>query len=64
MKLTRISVAITDEPVTYGIKTRLPWLEDVGRVRATLIPNPPRRLADSVPVQLVSPSDFTTELYK
>ena len=64
VKLTRISVEITDEPVTYGIKTRLPWLEDVGRVRATLIPNPPRRLADSVPVQLVSPSDFTTELYK
>ena len=64
VKLKRISVQITDEPVTDGIKKRLPWLEDVGRVRSTLIPNPPRRLKDSAPVQLVSSGDFTTELYK
>jgi len=64
VKLKRISVQITDEPVTNGIKKRLPWLEDVGRIRGSLIPNPPRLLRDSVPVQLVGSSDFTTELYK
>jgi hypothetical protein len=64
VKLKRISVQITDEPVTDGIKKRLPWLEEVGRARSTLIPNPPRRLVDAAPVQLVSPGDFTTELYK
>lgn len=64
VKLKRIMVEITNEPVTDSIKKRLPWLEDVGRVRSTFIPNPPRRLKDSVPVQLVSSSDFTTQLYK
>ena len=64
VKLKRITVQITDEPVTNDIKKRLPWLEDVGRVRSTFIPNPPRLLKDSVPVQLVSSSDFSTELYK
>ena len=64
VKLNRISVQITDEPVTEGIRTRLPWLEDVGRSRSTFIPNPPRYLRDATPVQLVSPSDFSTELYK
>ena len=64
VKLKRITLQITEDPVTEGIKTRLPWLEDVGRVRGTLIPRPPRRMADSVPVQLVGSSDFTTELYK
>lgn len=64
VKLERIMVQITDETVTDTIKQRLPWLEEVGRVRSTLIPRPPRRLADSSPVQLVSSSEFTTELYK
>ena len=64
VKLKRITVQITDEPVTSGVKNRLPWLEDVGRARGTLIPNPPRSMRDSAPVQLVAPSDFTTELYK
>jgi hypothetical protein len=64
VKLKRISVQITDQPVTNAIKKRLPWLEGVGRARSTLIPKPPRRLADAAPVQLVSPGDFTTELYK
>jgi len=64
VKLKRISVQITDEPVTEGIKQRLPWLEDVGRVRSTFIPNPPRYMRDATPIQLVSSSDFTTELYK
>ena len=64
VKLKRISVQITDEPVTEGIKQRLAWLEDVGRVRSTFIPNPPRYMGDATPIQLVSSSDFTTELYK
>lgn len=64
VKLKRFTVQITDEPVTVGIKKRLPWLEQIGRQRGTLIPNPPRLLKDGKPVQYVSPSDFTTELYK
>ena len=64
VRLKRITAEITDAPVTDGIERRLPWLAEVGRVRATLIPNPPRFLKDSTPVQLVSPSDFTTKLYK
>ena len=64
VKLKRISIQITNDPVTVGIKKRLPWLEEVGRARGTLIPNPPRRMADAQPVQLVSPGAFTTELYK
>jgi len=64
VKLKRIAVQITDEPVTVGIEKRLPWLQEVGRGRSTLIPDPPRRMGDAKPVQLVGPSDFTTELYK
>ena len=64
VKLRQISVQVTDEPVTDGITKRLPWLEDVGRVRSTFIPNPPRYMRDAAPIQLVSSSDFTTELYK
>jgi hypothetical protein len=63
VKLRRISIQITDEPVTVGIERRLPRLKDVGKARSTLIPKPPRRMADAKPVQLVSPSDFSTELY-
>jgi hypothetical protein len=62
--LHAIKVRITDEPVTTGMKTRLDWLEAVSRKRSTLIPNPPRLLKDAAPVQIVSPSAFTTELYK
>lgn len=62
--LKAIKVQITDEPVTTGIKNRLNWLEPLGRQRSTLIPNPPRLLKDSSPIQRVSPSAFTTELYK
>lgn len=64
VRLKRITAEITDAPVTDGIKRRLPWLAEVGRVRGTLIPNPPRFLKDSTPVQRVNPGDFTTELYK
>lgn len=64
VSLKGIKVQITEEPVTVGIKDRLPWLEAIGRSRSTLIPNPPRRLADARPIQLVSPSAFSTELYK
>jgi hypothetical protein len=64
VRLKRITAEITDAPVTDGIKRHLPWLEEVGRVRGTLIPNPPRFLRDTTPIQRVHPSDFTTELYK
>jgi hypothetical protein len=64
VRLKRITAEITDAPVTDGIERRLPWLAEVGRVRGTIIPNPPRFLKDSTPIQRISPSDFTTELYK
>lgn len=63
-RLNRISVQLTDDQVTTGIRARLGWLMSVGRKRATLLPNPPRLLKDALPIQLVSPSDFDTELYK
>lgn len=63
-KLRRITLQITDDPVTTGIRKRLGWLEEVGRSRATLIPDPPQLLKDTLPIQLVASSDFSTELYK
>lgn len=64
VKLKRITVEITDDPVTSGIEKRLGWLEGVGRQRGTLIPDPPRLLKNARPIDLLAPSDFTTELYK
>lgn len=64
VSLRRITVEMTDDPVTTGIGERLGWLEAVGSDRATLIPNPPRYLSDATPLDLVSPSDFTTELFQ
>ena len=62
--LRRITVAVTDEPVTTGIEKRLGWLREVGRKRGSLIPNPPALLKDTTPIQLVASTDFSTELYK
>lgn len=62
--LRRITVAVIDDPVTTMIEKRLGWLSEVGRQRGTLIPNPPRLLKDATAIQLIGPSDFSTELYK
>jgi hypothetical protein len=62
--LKAIKIQITDEPVTTGIKSRLNWLEPVGRIRGTLIPKPPGSLRNAAPVQLIGADAFTTELYK
>ena len=64
VRLKSLTVQVTDAPVTTGIEKRMGWLETVGRQRATLIPNPPRLLKDTDPVQLIAPTDFSTELYK
>mgnify|MGYP003576996554 CR=1 FL=1 len=64
VRLTRITVEITDDPVTTGLRSRLPWLEQVGRSRATILPNPPRRPDEATPIQFVEPSAFSTELYQ
>jgi hypothetical protein len=64
VKLTRITVERTDEDVTDTIEHKLAWLKPVGQDRGTLIPNPPRYLKDTKPIQLVAPNDFSTELYK
>jgi len=61
--LRRLTIEVTDDAVTETIEHRLPWLEQVGRDRATLIPHPPRLLKDGAPIQLVGPSAFSTELY-
>lgn len=62
--IRRITVEITDEPRTTGIKDKLRWLEAVGKERGSLLPNPPRLLKDTLPIQLVSSSNFSTELHK
>ena len=64
VKLRRIVLAVTDDPVTSGIENWLGWLSDVGKTRSTLIPNPPRLLKDASAIQLLGPSAFGTELYK
>jgi hypothetical protein len=65
--LKRITLEITDEPVTEGeVEKLLGWLEEVGRERGSLIPNPPRLSTDLTDpdIQLLGPSAFSTELYK
>jgi len=64
VKLKRITVELTNDPVTTGIAERLGWLEEVGRARGSLIPNPPKYLSEAKPIDLVSPNDFSTELFK
>ncbi len=67
--LRSLTVRVTGEPVTTGVKVRLPWLEAIGRKRGTLVPVPrydinnPKVIA-LTPVQRIAPSDFSTELYK
>ncbi|MGB3469481.1 MAG: hypothetical protein WBA51_01500 [Erythrobacter sp.] len=62
--LKRITVQLTDDPVTTGIEERLGWLEQVGRARGTLIPNPPQLLKDARSIDLVGPSAFSTEIFR
>ena len=71
IRLKSLTVQVTDDMLTLGIEERLGWLEAVGRQRATLIKRPQRNkgeglplLLDAKPIQLISPSDFSTELYK
>ncbi len=61
--LESIALEITEEPVTSGkVESVLGWLSSVGMARGSLIPvswnETPTR------IQLVSPSDFNTELFK
>ncbi|HEX8263299.1 MAG TPA: hypothetical protein VF547_10545 [Allosphingosinicella sp.] len=62
--LKAITVELVSQRPEHAIEARLPWLAAVGRERASLIPNPPRLLKDTKPIQLVAPSDFSTELYR
>ena len=66
--LSSITLAITDEPVTKGrVEAVLGWLTDVGRKQANLKGKPEHGLVSEQPdpaVFLISPSDFSTELYK
>jgi hypothetical protein len=66
--LSSITLAITDEPVTKGpVEAVLGWLESVGRKQANLMGKPKHGLVSEQPdpaIYLISPSDFSTELYK
>ena len=64
VRLKSITVERTEDEVTRGIEKRLTWLKAVGETRGTLIPNPPRYLKDTKPIQLVSPSNFNSELFR
>jgi hypothetical protein len=67
--LKSLTLQMTIEPVTSSNKNRLPWLEAVGRQRATLIPvrrydiNEPK-VTSLKAKQKISPTDFSTEIYK
>jgi hypothetical protein len=62
--VTHITIEMTRDPIDTSIQKRLPWLAEHGRSHATLLPNPPRRLADTTPIQQVSSGYFSTELFK
>lgn len=66
--LSSITLAITDEPVTKGrVEAVLGWLESIGRRQANLMGKPKHGLVSEQPdpaIYLISPSDFSTELYK
>ncbi len=62
--LKRVTVELTNDPVTTGIEERLVWLSAVGFSRGSLVGNPPKYLSDAKPIDRVSPSDFSTELYE
>jgi hypothetical protein len=64
--LKSITVARTEAKVTQQVEKVLPWLEPVGRQRATFIPNPPRFAKDmqDIPIQTLGSNEFSTELYK
>jgi hypothetical protein len=67
VRLKAVTLEITRVEVTEGVvEGVLPWLEGVGRERSTLIPDPPVLSTDLTdpPIQLLSPSVFSTELYK
>jgi hypothetical protein len=64
VKLKRITVERTSDPVSTGIEKQLGWLKAIGKQRGTLLPNPPKYLRDTKIIQLVAPSDFSTELFK
>lgn len=64
VSLKSITVELTDDPVTTGIEERLGWLGPYGEQHGALKPSGSRFLADADPINLVSSSDFSTELYK
>ena len=67
VNFNHIKLEIVRENKNNGnVEIILPWLEKVGRLRATLIPNPPRLASEleDPEIQLLSPSAFSTELFK
>jgi len=65
--LKAVTVQVVRAPVTKGqVERVLPWLEEVGRERSTLIPDPPRLSTDltNPNIQLLDSSAFSTELFK
>jgi hypothetical protein len=56
VKLVRMTIEITDAPVTKGIEAVLPWL--VGRESQRLRPPPPGPLSDTPLVSLLTDNDF------
>ena len=59
-----VTIEITDELATQQVQLKLPWLVSYGKTHGSLIPNPPRYLKDSTPIQRVSSTYFSSKLYK
>lgn len=67
VSLTAVTLAITEEAVTDGrVEAVLPWLESIGRERASVVPKPDVLVSDlpDPTLYLIAPSDFSTELYR
>lgn len=66
--LTRLTLQITDDPLTRGeVEKVLGWLRKVGQERSTLKGKPEEGLVSEQPdaqLYLIAPSRFSTELYK
>ena len=62
--LKRVTVQMTNDPVSEEIEKRLGWLDAHGREHARLKPSGSRYLDEAQFINLVTPGDFSTELYK
>jgi hypothetical protein len=63
VRLREVTIAITDEAPTRNVEKALPWLADVGRSRAGIIPILRDKNYRPTTIERVAPSDFVSSSY-